>query len=107
VAPFLRRLGSLPAGGRAAEAALRAGGAVPVYPEGDWKGCRPLTERNVLPPLPLPAKVTVEFLRPLDWSDGGLEGAKDQAMVRSRYDHVTGLLQAGLDRLRAERPIRS
>jgi 1-acyl-sn-glycerol-3-phosphate acyltransferase len=172
VESFLRRLGALPAGGRAAEAALRAGGAVLVYPGGDWEVCRPWTERNqvdfhgrlgfvrlalrtgvpvvpvvahgshhsvvvlsrgdrvaralgldrvkvhvmpwllgvpfgvapVVPPLPLPAKVTVEFLDPLDWSDAGVEAARDPAAVQARYDQVIAVLQAGLDRLRAERP---
>ena len=169
---FLRRLGALPAGGRAAEAALRAGAAVLVYPGGDWEVCRPWTERNkvdlhgrtgfvrlalrtgvpvvpvvahgshhsvvvlsrgdrvaralgldrlkihvmpwlfglpfgaapVLPPVPFPAKVTVDFLAPLDWSDTGADGAQDPAVVQARYDQIIGLLQAGLDRLRAERP---
>jgi 1-acyl-sn-glycerol-3-phosphate acyltransferase len=172
VESFLRRLGALPAGGRAAEAALSAGGAVLVYPGGDWEVCRPWAERNrvdfhgrkgfvrlalrtgvpvvpvvshgshhtvvvlsrgdrvaralgldrvrvnvmpwlvgvpfgvapVLPPAPLPAKVTVEFLEPLDWSDAGAEGARDPALVQARYDQVIGLLQDGLDRLRNERP---
>jgi 1-acyl-sn-glycerol-3-phosphate acyltransferase len=172
VESFLRRLGALPAGGRAAEAALRAGGAVLVYPGGDWEVCRPWTERNqvdfhgrmgfvrlalrtgvpvvpvvahgshhsvvvvsrgdrvaralglqrvkvhvmpwllgvpfgvapVVPPLPLPAKVTVDFLGPLDWSDAGAETARDPAAVQARYDQVIAVLQAGLDRLRAERP---
>jgi 1-acyl-sn-glycerol-3-phosphate acyltransferase len=169
---YLRRLGAVPAGGRAAEAALRAGAAVLVYPGGDWEVCRPWTERNkvdfhgrtgfvrlalrtgvpvvpvvahgshhsvivlsrgdrvaralgldrvkvhvmpwllgfpfgaapLLPPVPLPAKVTVEFLDPLDWSDGGADVAGDPAVVQERYDQVIRLLQAGLDRLRAERP---
>jgi 1-acyl-sn-glycerol-3-phosphate acyltransferase len=172
VESFLRRLGALPAGGRAAEAALHSGGAVLVYPGGDWEVCRPWTERNrvdfhgrmgfvrvalrtgvpvvpvvahgshhsvvvlsrgdrvarffgldrvkihvmpwllgvpfgvapVLPPVPLPAKVTVDFLEPLDWSDAGAEGARDPVLVQARYDQITGLLQAGLDRLREERP---
>jgi hypothetical protein len=58
----------------------------------------------VLPPVPLPAKVTVDFLAPLDWSDAGADGARDPAVVQARYDEVVGLLQAGLDRLRAEHP---
>jgi 1-acyl-sn-glycerol-3-phosphate acyltransferase len=169
---FLRRLGALPAGGRAATAALHAGAAVLVYPGGDWEACRPWTQRNkvdfhgragfvrlalrtgvpvvpvvahgshhsvvvlsrgdrvaralgldrlkihvvpwlvgfpfgvapVLPPVPLPAKVTVEFLDPLDWSGTGADGARDPAVVQAGYDQVIGVLQAGLDRLRVERP---
>ena len=172
VESFLRRLGALPAGGRAAEAALGAGGAVLVYPGGDWEACRPWTDRNhvdfhgrmgfvrlalrtgvpvvpvvahgshhsvvvlsrgdrvarflgldrlkihvlpwfvglpcgvsmLVPPAPLPAKVTVEFLHPLDWSDAGAEGARDPALVQACYQQVMGLLEAGLDRLREERP---
>lgn len=171
VGPFLRRSGALPASGRAAEAALGAGGAVIVYPGGDWENCRPRGDRNrvdfhgrmgfvrlalrtgvpvvpvvshgahhtvvvvsrgdrlakalhldrvrvnvlpwflgppvlsmILPPPPLPAKVTVEFLEALDWSGAGSEAADDPEVVRSRYDEITALLQSGLDRLAAERP---
>lgn len=58
----------------------------------------------VLPPLPLPTKVTVDFLDPLDWSGDGPDAAHDPSLVQARYDEVTGVLQAGLDRLSAERP---
>lgn len=170
---FLRRLGTLPASGPAAEEALAAGAALLVYPGGDWEACRPWTERNrvdlhermgfvrlalrtgvpvapvvshgahhsvivltrgeriaralglgrvrvkvmpvlvgvpfgvapvVLPPLPLPAKVTVDFLDPLDWSGDGPAAADDPRRVRARYDEIVEVLQAGLDDLRAERP---
>jgi 1-acyl-sn-glycerol-3-phosphate acyltransferase len=169
---LLRRLGGLPASGAAAEHALAGGGAVLVYPGGDWEACRPWTERNkvdfhgrkgfvrlalragvpvvpvvshgahhsvvvlsrgdriaralglkrlkvgvmpwlfgfpfgvapVLPPVPLPAKVTVEFLPPLDWAELGPEAADDPKVVDAVYHEITGLLQAGLDRLSAERP---
>jgi 1-acyl-sn-glycerol-3-phosphate acyltransferase len=173
VAPAIRRLGAVPAGGEAAAEALRSGGAVVVYPGGDWEACRPWKDRNrvdfaghkgfvrlalrtgvpvvpvvshgahhsvmvltrgagvaralglsrvkvhvmpflvgvpfgvapvLLPPLPLPTKVTIDFLEPLDWSADGPEAADDEATVQARYDEITGLLQEGLDRLSSERP---
>jgi 1-acyl-sn-glycerol-3-phosphate acyltransferase len=167
---FMRRGGALPAGTRAAEAALGSGAGVIVYPGGDWEACRPWTDRNridfhdrmgfvrlalrtgvpvvpvvahgshhsivvlsrgtraahalgldrmkvhvlpllfgppfgptmVVPPLPMPAKVTIEFLEPMDWSSDW--GSTDDHAVRARYDEVTGRLQAALDRLHEERP---
>ncbi len=58
----------------------------------------------VLPPLPLPSKVTVDFLDPLDWSGDGPDAADDPDVVQARYDEVTDALQSGLDVLGAERP---
>lgn len=58
----------------------------------------------VLPPLPLPTKVTVDFLEPLDWSGDGPAAADDPDLVDKRYDEFTQVLQAGLDDLAAERP---
>jgi 1-acyl-sn-glycerol-3-phosphate acyltransferase len=58
----------------------------------------------VLPPLPLPTKVTVDFLDPLDWSGDGPAAADDADLVRARYDEMTDVLQAGLDALAADRP---
>jgi 1-acyl-sn-glycerol-3-phosphate acyltransferase len=173
VESVIRRLGAVPAGGEAAEEALRSGGAVVVYPGGDWEACRPWTDRNkvdfaghkgfvrlalragvpivpvvshgahhsvvvltrgegvaralglsrvkvhvmpilvgvpfgvapvLMPPLPMPTKVTVDFLDPLDWSGDGPEAADDETTVQARYDEITGLLQEGLDRLSSERP---
>ena len=58
----------------------------------------------VLPPLPLPTKVTVDFLPSLDWSEDGPDAADDPERVQARYDETTRVLQAGLDALGAERP---
>lgn len=60
----------------------------------------------VLPPLPLPlpTKVTVDFLEPLDWSGDGPDSADDPDLVEKRFDAFTQVLQAGLDDLAAERP---
>ena len=46
VAPFLRRIGAIPAGGREAELALQQGAAVVVYPGGDMEACRPWRQRD-------------------------------------------------------------
>ncbi len=46
VAPFLRRLGALPASTGEAQSALADGACVMVYPGGDLEACRPWTERN-------------------------------------------------------------
>ncbi len=57
-----------------------------------------------IPTWPLPAKITVELLEPIDWSTRyGPEAADDDAVVRECYDELTGTMQATLDRLAAER----
>ncbi|MBF6175215.1 1-acyl-sn-glycerol-3-phosphate acyltransferase [Nocardia blacklockiae] len=42
----LRGLGALPASREAATAGIKDGGAVLVYPGGDWEACRPWTDRG-------------------------------------------------------------
>ena len=57
-----------------------------------------------IPTFPLPAKITVELLAPIDWSTRfGPEAASDDDVVRDCYDEITGMMQAALDRLAAER----
>src|SRR5664280_3803611 len=51
----------------------------------------------LMPPLPMPAEVTVEFMAPLDWSAFGPDAAKDEDVVRACYDEITGAMQATLD----------
>ena len=46
VGSFLRHLGAIPADPAAAEAVLRDGALVLVYPGGDWEACRPWTNRG-------------------------------------------------------------
>jgi 1-acyl-sn-glycerol-3-phosphate acyltransferase len=58
----------------------------------------------VFPPPPMPAQITVEFLPALDWTAHGASAADDAEVVGACYDEITGLMQAALDRLRAERP---
>ena len=53
---------------------------------------------------PLPAKITVELLEPVDWSARfGPEAADDEDVVSECYDELVALMQAALDRLAAER----
>lgn len=57
-----------------------------------------------IPTFPLPAKVTVELLDPIDWSDRyGPESAEDESVVRSCYDDLVAVMQEAMDRLAAER----
>jgi len=57
-----------------------------------------------IPTWPLPARITVELLEPIDWSQRfGPEAAEDEAVLRECYEELTGTMQAALDRLAAER----
>jgi 1-acyl-sn-glycerol-3-phosphate acyltransferase len=57
-----------------------------------------------IPPIPLPAKVTLEVSPPLDWpSRYGPEAADDDAVVEACFKEVTGTMQGVLDGLAAER----
>ena len=59
---------------------------------------------TAIPPPPMPAAITVEFLPPLDWTDLGADAASDEAVVEACYKEITGMMQATLDRLSAEHP---
>lgn len=57
-----------------------------------------------IPTFPLPAKVTVELLEPVDWTTTyGPDDADDPAVVGACYDELTGTMQQAMDRLAAER----
>lgn len=57
-----------------------------------------------IPTFPLPAKVTVELLDPIDLSERyGPEDADDPDVVQACYDEITATMQSALDRLAAER----
>ena len=62
----------------------------------------------LLPPLPLPSSITVEFLAPIDWSAFGPGAAEDPELVERCAEEVTGVMQSALDRLCRERahPVR-
>jgi 1-acyl-sn-glycerol-3-phosphate acyltransferase len=57
-----------------------------------------------VPSVQLPAKVTVQFGKPLDWSRYPAHKAKDAAVIRRCYAEITGVMQKALDALAQERP---
>jgi 1-acyl-sn-glycerol-3-phosphate acyltransferase len=57
-----------------------------------------------IPSVQLPAKVTVEFGEPLDWSHYGRKAARDPRVVQRCYDEITGVMQSTLTALAEERP---
>lgn len=98
VGHFLRRIGTIPAGGSEAKRALAEGALLVVYPGGDHEACRPWTARN-----------TVDFGGHLGFVRLALQagvpvvpvvthGAHDAVVVVARGDRLAHLL--GLDRLR-------
>ena len=56
-------------------------------------------ESVLTPPLPLPVGITVEVLRPLDWSRLGNHAADDPEVVDACYRETVEAMQAALDRL--------
>ena len=58
----------------------------------------------LVPPLPMPSAMTIEFLPPIDWSGLGPDAAEDDAVVAACYDQITSVMQTELDRLHAEEP---
>ncbi len=57
-----------------------------------------------IPTLPLPAKITVELLDPIDWSERySTDDADDPDVVHACYDELTSVMQEALDRLAGER----
>ena len=59
---------------------------------------------GAIPTFPLPSKITVELLEPIDWSTRyGPEAADDEDVVSACYDELVEVMQAALDRLAAER----
>jgi 1-acyl-sn-glycerol-3-phosphate acyltransferase len=54
--------------------------------------------------LPMPAKITMEVLPPLRWSQIAPEEAEDPAILNQCYEEITGVMQATLDDLVREHP---
>jgi 1-acyl-sn-glycerol-3-phosphate acyltransferase len=57
-----------------------------------------------VPYLPLPTKIIIEVLEPLDWSHHGPDAADDPGVVRACYDEISGRMQRALDGLAREMP---
>ncbi len=57
-----------------------------------------------IPSAQLPAKVTVQFGKPLDWSRYGRHKAKDAAVLDACYQEITATMQETLQALATERP---
>jgi len=57
-----------------------------------------------MPNVPIPTKIVVEVLDPLDWTDHGPEAADDPGVVRACYEETTDRMQCALDRLVGEMP---
>lgn len=57
-----------------------------------------------VPSVPLPAKVTVHFGPPLDWSRYRRSHARDPAVLRACYAEITALMQHTLNRLARQHP---
>ncbi len=54
--------------------------------------------------MPLPAKIRTKLLEPIEVDDDP-ERADDQAYAQKIYDQAEAQIQAGMDRLAAERPL--
>ncbi len=57
-----------------------------------------------VPSVPIPAKIIVEVLDPLDWTAHGPDAADDPDVVRACYEETTDRMQSALDRLAREMP---
>jgi 1-acyl-sn-glycerol-3-phosphate acyltransferase len=57
-----------------------------------------------VPSLQLPAKVTVQLGKPLDWSRGGPAAADDPQVLERCYQEITDVMQRTLDELAREHP---
>lgn len=58
----------------------------------------------LVPSLQLPAKVTVQIGKPLDWSRFGRKRAADPKVLDRCYRQITNIMQQTLDTLAAEHP---
>jgi 1-acyl-sn-glycerol-3-phosphate acyltransferase len=55
-------------------------------------------------PIPMPSRITLEFLPALDWMDRDPAQADDEAVVDARYTETLTTMRAALERLRAGTP---
>jgi len=58
-----------------------------------------------LPGVPLPAKLTVQVEKPLDWSRYGPESADDPRALKACYEEITAVMQRRLTKLAEANPV--
>ena len=57
-----------------------------------------------VPGVPLPSKITMQVLEPMDWGHLRPEDADDPVVVQQCYDQITAAMQGQLNALASERP---
>ncbi len=57
-----------------------------------------------IPAIPLPAKITVQICKPLDWSRFSAKQIKEPDVLQQCYEEITGVMQETLDDLADETP---
>ncbi|SUA72728.1 2-acyl-glycerophospho-ethanolamine acyltransferase [Nocardia otitidiscaviarum] len=100
-APFLgdslRQFGVIPASQEAAAAGLKDGGAVMVYPGGDWEACRPWTERGKIDFAGRKGFIRLALKLGVPVIPAVANGGHDSIFILSRGERTAKLLQ--LDKL--------
>jgi 1-acyl-sn-glycerol-3-phosphate acyltransferase len=100
IGPFLRRIGAIPAGQKAAEQGLADGGLVVVYPGGDREACRPWTERDKIDLGGHHGFVRLALRAGVPVVPVVAHGSQDAIVVVSRGERLAKAL--GLHRIRIE-----
>lgn len=93
----LRSFGVLPACRDAATAAIKDGGAVMVYPGGDWEACRPWTERGKIDFAGRKGFIRLALEQGIPVIPAVANGGHDSIFVLSRGERTARML--GLDKL--------
>ncbi|MBU3064760.1 acyltransferase family protein [Nocardia sp. NEAU-G5] len=93
----LRSVGVLPACRDAATAAIKDGGAVMVYPGGDWEACRPWTDRGRIDFAGRKGFIRLALEHGIPVIPAVANGGHDAIFVLSRGERTARLL--GLDKL--------
>ncbi|NNH69572.1 acyltransferase family protein [Nocardia uniformis] len=93
----LRSFGVIPASQEAATAGLKDGGAVMVYPGGDWEACRPWTDRGRIDFANRKGFIRLALKLGVPVIPAVANGGHDSIFVLSRGERTAKLLQ--LDKL--------
>ncbi|WP_330181715.1 acyltransferase family protein [Nocardia sp. NBC_01503] len=93
----LREFGVIPASQEAATAGLKDGGAVMVYPGGDWEACRPWTDRGKVDFAGRKGFIRLALKLGVPVIPAVANGGHDSIFILSRGERTARLL--GLDKL--------